>query len=146
MSDLKQLYKEVILDHNRSPRNFKELKKFTHKADGYNPLCGDKYTIYMDIKDKTILDVGFAGSGCAISKSSASMMTSMLKGSTVDEVETYFEDFHNMLTSDKDDAELSDKICKLKVLEGVKEFPARIKCATLIWHTMKSAIEKNEKD
>ena len=145
MSDLNQLYKEVILDHNRSPRNFKELKKFTHKADGYNPLCGDKYTIYLDIKDDIILDVGFAGSGCAISKSSASMMTTMLKGSTIDEVETYFDDFHNMLTSDKEETELSDKVCKLKVLEGVKEFPTRIKCATLIWHTMKSAIKKNEK-
>jgi nitrogen fixation NifU-like protein len=145
MTDLTQLYKEVILDHNKSPRNFKELNEYTHKADGHNPLCGDKYTIYLDVKDDIIVDIGFEGSGCAISKSSASIMTTILKGSTVNEAEHFFNNFHKMLT-DEGEIDLTDKMCKTEVLKGVKEFPSRIKCATLIWHTMKSAIESKKKE
>lgn len=140
MTDLKQLYQEVILDHNRNPRNFGELHHHTHQAEGYNPLCGDHYKIYLQVEDGKIADVSFEGSGCAISKSSASLMTSCLKGTPVEEAEHMFDNFHRMLTENKDPAELTGNACKFVALQGVKEFPTRIKCATLIWHTMKSAL------
>ncbi len=145
MADLKDLYKEVILDHNRTPRNFKELKTYSHRADGHNALCGDKYTIYLDIRDDIIQDISFEGSGCAISKSSASLMTTLMKGTSVQDASGLFQTFHRMMTAEKSLDDLSGKICKMRVLEGVKAFPTRIKCATLIWHTMMRAIEKNEK-
>lgn len=144
MPDLKQLYKEVILDHNKNPRNFKKLEEHTHKAEGYNPLCGDRYTLYLKVDDGIVSDVGFEGAGCAISKSSASLMTSCLKGSTIEEAKEMFENFHNLLMHDAKPEDLPGKQCKVAVLQGVKEFPTRIKCATLVWHTMKSALEGNK--
>jgi nitrogen fixation protein NifU and related proteins len=140
MSDLKQLYQEMILDHNKNPRNFGEIAHPTHKAEGYNPLCGDQYTLYLQVEDDKIVDVGFEGAGCAISKSSASIMTSCLKGSTLEEAEQMFDNFHRMLTRDTKPEELPGKLCKIVALQGVKNFPTRIKCATLVWHTMKSAL------
>ena len=141
MPDLKQLYQEMILDHNKNPRNFGEIAHPTHKAEGYNPLCGDQYTLYLQVEDNKIVDVGFEGAGCAISKSSASIMTSCLKGATVGEAEQMFDNFHRMLTRDAKPEELPGKLCKIIALQGVKNFPTRIKCATLVWHTMKSALE-----
>lgn len=144
MSELKQLYQEMILDHNKNPRNFKPLEHPTHKAEGYNPMCGDHYNLYLNVKDGKIVDVGFDGAGCAISKSSASIMTTCLKGSTVEEADQMFENFHRMLTEETKPEELPGKMCKIVALQGVKAFPTRIKCATLVWHTMKSALEGKE--
>ena len=141
MSDLKQLYQEIILDHNKNPRNFGKIPDPTHKAEGYNPLCGDRYTVYLQVKDGKIVNVGFDGAGCAISKSSASLMTSCLKGSTLEEAQQVFDNFHRMLTEDTNPEELPGKLCKIVALQGVKAFPTRIKCATLVWHTMKSALD-----
>lgn len=144
MSDLKQLYQEMILDHNKNPRNFKELSHATHKAEGYNPMCGDHYTLYLDVEDGKIKDVGFDGAGCAISKSSASIMTTCLKGSTLAEADEMFTNFHRLLTDEAKPEDLPGKLCKITALQGVKAFPTRIKCATLVWHTMKSALEGKE--
>ena len=141
MPDLKQLYQEVILDHNKHPRNFKELLHPTHKAEGYNPMCGDHYTLYLQVEDGKIVDIGFDGAGCAISKSSASIMTTCLKGATLAEAEQMFENFHLLMTKDTRPEDLPGKLCKIAVLQGVKAFPTRIKCATLVWHTLKSALE-----
>ena len=140
MSDLKQLYQEMILDHNKNHRHFGEIAHPTNKAEGYNPLCGDQYTLYLQGEDDKIVDVGFEGAGCAISKSSASIMTSCLKGATLEEAEQMFDNFHRMLTRDTKPEELPGKLCKIVALQGVKNFPTRIKCATLVWHTMKSAL------
>ena len=141
MPDLKQLYQEVILDHNKKPRNYKQLLHPTHKAEGYNPMCGDHYTLYLQVEDGKIVDIGFEGAGCAISKSSASIMTTCLKGATLEEAEQMFENFHLLLTKDARPEDLPGKLCKIAVLQGVKAFPTRIKCATLVWHTLKSALE-----
>jgi nitrogen fixation protein NifU and related proteins len=141
MSNLKQLYQEIILDHNKNPRNFGPISKATHKAEGYNPLCGDRYTLYLQVQDDKVVDVGFDGAGCAISKSSASLMTSCLKGSSMEEAQQLFDNFHRMLTEEIDPSELTGKTCKIAALQGVKAYPTRIKCATLVWHTMKSALE-----
>lgn len=141
MTDLKQLYQEVILDHNKHPRNFIEIPHPTHNAEGYNPLCGDHYTLQLQVEDGKIIDVGFQGAGCAISKSSASLMTSCLKGSSLEEAQQLFQNFHRMLTEDLQPEDLPGKTCKIKALQGVKAFPTRIKCATLVWHTMKSALD-----
>ncbi|MCP5045561.1 MAG: SUF system NifU family Fe-S cluster assembly protein [bacterium] len=143
MSELSQLYQEVIIDHNKSPKNFKELDNPTHKAEGYNPLCGDHYTLYLQVEGDKIVDIGFQGTGCAISKSSASLMTACLKGSTLAEAEELFDAFHSMVAEDADiDADsLPEKGYKLVALQGVKKFPTRIKCATLAWHTVKAALD-----
>jgi len=141
MTDLKQLYQEVILDHNKNPRNFGILDQFTHKAEGYNPLCGDRYTLYLIIQDGIVTDVSFEGAGCAISKSSASLMTSSLKGATLPEAQQLFDNFHRMLTEEISSEDLPGKSCKFIALQGVKSFPTRIKCATLVWHTLKTALE-----
>lgn len=141
MADLKRLYQEIILDHNKSPRNFGKISHPTHKAEGYNPLCGDRYTLYLQVEGGKVVDVGFEGAGCAISKSSASLMTSCLKGSTLEEAEDMFNNFHRLLMEDAKPEDLPGKQCKIVALQGVKEFPTRIKCATLVWHTMKSALE-----
>ncbi len=141
MTDLRQLYQEVILDHNKNPRNFGEICQCTHKAEGYNPLCGDRYHVYLEVEDGKIVNVSFDGNGCAISKSSASMMTTCLKGATLDEAKEMFADFHRLMTEDTAPGELPGKLCKVVALQGVKAFPVRIKCATLVWHTMKSALE-----
>jgi len=141
MADLKRLYQEVILDHNRSPRNFGKISHPTHRAEGYNPLCGDRYTLYLQVEDGKVVDVGFEGAGCAISKSSASLMTSCLRGSTLEEAKEMFNNFHRLLLEDAKPEDFPGKQCKIVALQGVKEFPTRIKCATLVWHTMKSALE-----
>ncbi len=139
MSDLRDLYQEVIFDHYRKPRNCHVLDCANHKAEGYNPLCGDQVTVYLKIENGVIEDLSFSGSGCAISTASASLMTEALKGKKLDEVEHLFQEFHQMVTS-ADDAPHAD-IGKLEVLAGVREFPARVKCATLAWHTLHAALK-----
>ena len=138
---LRDLYQELILDHNQSPRNYGELETYTIKRNGDNPLCGDNIILYLIIEDDVVTDIKFKGEGCAITMASTSMMTERVIGKKIEEVEELFERFHSMLT--EDDAEYED-LEKLKVFEGVKEFPARVKCATLPWHTMHNAIEKME--
>lgn len=139
--DLRDLYQEVILDHSKKPRNFHALPEATHHAEGFNPLCGDRLTVYLKVDNNTIQDVSFEGSGCAISKSSASMMTSSVKGKTVEEIQTMFEKFHEMLSRDVCRQYDATALGKLAVFSGVCEFPARVKCATLAWHTLRSALE-----
>ncbi len=140
MSDLQDLYQEVILDHNRRPRNFREMPGANHRAEGFNPLCGDKLTLYLNLEGDVIRDVSFVGSGCAISKASASLMTEALKGKTVSDAEAMFTRFHDMVTSAHDSAADFSDLGKLSVLAGVREFPTRIKCASLAWHTMRAAV------
>lgn len=147
-SALNELYQELILEHNRSPRNFKKIENPTHHADGFNPLCGDHYEIFLKIDDDVISDIGFHGSGCAISKSSASMMTAAVKGHTIAEAKELFEKFHTVITTNIE-KEISEEeiesLGSLGALAGVREFPARIKCASLAWHTLHSAISSGEK-
>ena len=138
MSDLTDLYQEVILDHNKKPRNYHKLLKANHHAEGYNPLCGDHINIYLQMDGDLICDIGFEGSGCAISKASASLMTDTLKGKTKEKAETLFDHFHKMVTGK---AEASTDLGKLAVFSGVREFPARVKCASLAWHTLNAALE-----
>ncbi|HXY14865.1 MAG TPA: SUF system NifU family Fe-S cluster assembly protein [Terriglobales bacterium] len=138
MPDLRDLYQELILEHSKAPRNYRELREADHKAEGYNPLCGDHFTVFLHMEGDTIRDVTFQGSGCAISKASASMMTQSLKGKTRAEAEELFERFHKLVTGQSgDQAELG----KLAVFAGVSEFPTRVKCATLAWHTLEAALE-----
>jgi nitrogen fixation NifU-like protein len=139
MSDLRELYQEVVIDHGRRPRNFRELKPVTHHAEGFNPLCGDRLTLYLNVVDGVIQDAGFQGSGCAISTASASLMTDHLKGKTPAEAGAVFRQFHSLMTEDGRAG--SDKLGKLTVLSGVREFPTRVKCATLPWHTLQAALE-----
>lgn len=138
MSDLRELYQEVILDHNKRPRNFREMAGANRSARGHNPLCGDRLVLFLSVRDGVVEDVSFQGSGCAISKASASMMTDAVKGRTVDEAEHLFEGFHRMLTAPQE-ADV-EALGKLAVFAGVAEFPVRVKCATLAWHTLKSAL------
>lgn len=138
MSDLDELYQEVILDHNKSPRNYRIISDANRKAEGYNPLCGDHVTVYLDLKDGIIQDVSFQGSGCAISKASASLMTAELKGKSEVTANELFESVHKMLTGDA--GADSEKVGKLKILSGVCKFPARVKCASLAWHTVNAAL------
>jgi nitrogen fixation protein NifU and related proteins len=139
MDDLRNLYQEVIFDHNRNPRNFHRMPGASHKAEGFNPLCGDQLTVYMKInEDGVIEDVSFEGKGCAISTASASIMTETLKGKTVPQAEQLFHDFQGIATGQKD--ELSAALGKLQVLAGVRDYPARVKCATLAWHTVHAAL------
>lgn len=141
MGELRELYQEVIIDHNRSPRNRRRLAHVNHEADGFNPLCGDKIHLYLDMNGDVIRDVGFEGSGCAISTASASMMTEAIKGKTMAEAKKLFSGFHQLVTKeglvDLDRASLG----KLAVFSGVREFPTRVKCATLAWHTLQAALE-----
>jgi len=143
MSDLSDLYQEVILDHNRRPRNFRVLEHATHQAEGYNPLCGDRLKLFLELDGNRISDIGFQGSGCAISKASASLMTDCLKGCEVAAARALFERFHRMVTTPPD-VDVED-MGKLSVLAGVREFPTRVKCASLAWHTLKAALERAEK-
>ena len=140
MSELRDLYQEVILDHNKKPRNFQRLADANRMAEGHNPLCGDRITVYLKLEGDVIRDISFEGSGCAISKASASMMTSSLKGRTLAEAEGIFDEFHKMVTgeqaADFDPATLG----KLAVFQGVREFPVRVKCASLAWHTFHAAL------
>ena len=138
MSELNELYQEVILDHNRRPHNFRVIESPTAKQEGYNPLCGDRLTLYLTLDRDVITDVAFQGIGCAISKASASLMTDAVKGKTVAEARELFDRFHAMITSNPEAA--ADDLGKLSVLAGVREFPTRIKCASLAWHTMKAAV------
>lgn len=141
MSDLRELYQQVILDHHKQPRNFRILEAANRKADGFNPLCGDRIHLTMRIEDDVVREVGFKGSGCAISTASASMMTEIVKGKTLEEAMTLFEQFHDLLTGRADpDPEV---LGKLAVFAGVREFPVRVKCATLAWHTLRAALEQS---
>jgi nitrogen fixation NifU-like protein len=143
MSDLRELYQEVILDHNRSPRNFGPLDPCDHKADGHNPLCGDNVTVYLTVADGVVTDVAFDGRGCAISVASASMMTELVKGKTIADAERLFESFQHLCTDETEPAPpagLEDEMDSLHVLSGVRAFPMRVKCATLAWHTMSAAL------
>jgi len=138
--DLRELYQEVILDHNKRPRNFRVPDPVNRKAEGYNPLCGDKITVFLYVEGDTIKDLGFQGTGCAISKASASMMTDALKGKTLAEATAFFEQFHAMVTAPANADVKTDALGKLAVLSGVREYPMRVKCASLAWHTMKAAM------
>jgi len=143
MSDLRELYQQVILDHNQSPRNRRALDGAARHAEGYNPLCGDQVTIHVKLEADRIADVAFEGHGCAISTASASMMTEALKGKTLDEARAMFQAFHTILTAEaeKDAGPAPDRLGKLAVFAGVCEFPMRVKCATLPWHTLLAALE-----
>lgn len=147
MSELGDLYQQLILDHNKRPRNFGIMADATHKADGYNPLCGDKVRVFVQLQDGVIGKVGFDGSGCAISKASASLMTDALKGKKLQEAEQIFEAFHTLLTCEADPNEvLADnaiELGKLEAFSGVREFPMRVKCATLAWHTLRAALSNS---
>lgn len=140
MSELRDLYQDVILEHSKAPRNYRELPAANHKAEGFNPLCGDRFTVYLTMEGDSIRDISFQGSGCAISKASASMMTQIVKGKSAAEAEKLFDSFHKLVTGQahsNGDAELG----KLTVFSGVSEFPARVKCASLAWHTLRAALE-----
>jgi len=141
MSDLRELYQQVILDHNRNPRNYKALEGADRKADGHNPLCGDRVTVYLKLDGDRIVDVSFQGQGCAISTASASMMTQSLKGKTLDEARELFKEFHDMVTGVCSSTVSQSRLGKLAVFQGVCEFPTRVKCATIAWHTMQAALE-----
>ena len=143
MSELQELYQEVILDHNRRPRNYRKLDDVTQVVTGYNPLCGDQYTVYLQLDGEVIRDISFLGSGCAISQASASLMTDSVKGKTAKEAEALFEKVHTMLTEEQK-AEINlDQLGKLATLSGVWEFPSRVKCASLAWHTLHAALKGN---
>jgi nitrogen fixation protein NifU and related proteins len=139
MSDLRELYQDVILEHSKTPRNYRELQGANHKAEGFNPLCGDHFTVYLDLEGDKIQDVTFQGSGCAISKASASMMTQSVKGKSKEDAEKLFKRFHDLVTGAANGDR--DSLGKLAVFSGVSEFPVRVKCATLAWHTLQAALE-----
>lgn len=140
MSNLEALYQEVILDHNRKPRNFREMENADRRVEGRNPLCGDELTLWLKLDGNRVADISFKGSGCAVSKSSASLMTSTVKGKTVDETMTLFDRFHDMITGKLPEAERAN-MGSLAALGGVSKFPIRVKCASLAWHALKSALE-----
>ena len=144
MSELRELYQEVILDHNRSPRNFRVMPDADRKVEGYNPLCGDKYTLYLKLSGETIEDISFEGSGCAISKASASVMTSAVKGKTREEAHALFEHFHRLVKGESPANAYEDGPDALQAFAGVAEFPMRVKCAALAWHTLRAAIESKK--
>ncbi len=140
MSDLRALYQEIILDHYKSPRNFKKMENADRVVEGYNPLCGDHYTFYLKFEDDDIKEISFQGSGCAISKASASVMGTMVKGKRKEEAEALFNRFHRLVTDGLDGVENVEELGRLAAFAGVSEFPARVKCATLAWHAMKEAL------
>jgi nitrogen fixation protein NifU and related proteins len=144
MSNSRTLYEQVILDHNKKPRNFKKLEGADHSVEGFNPLCGDHFTVHLNLDGDTLTEITFEGSGCAISKSSASVMTTVLKGKTRAEAEALFEQFHAMITADPDAPVDEEALGKLRVFAGVREFPVRIKCATLAWHALHSALTSDD--
>jgi nitrogen fixation NifU-like protein len=139
-SDLRDLYQEVILEHSKAPRNYRESPAATRKAEGFNPLCGDRFTVYLTMDGDSIRDISFQGSGCAISKASASMMTQTVKGKSTAEVEELFDSFHRLCTG-RGHGNGQANLGKLTVFSGVSEYPARVKCATLAWHTLQAALE-----
>ena len=140
MSDLRDLYQEVILDHNRAPRNFGQLPNANRESEGHNPLCGDRVRVSLHVEDDRIEGIAFQGSGCAISTASASLMTEALKGRTVEEARHLFRGFHDLLTTGGSE----DGLGKLAVFAGVREYPIRIKCATLAWHAVQAALEQKD--
>ncbi len=139
MPELRDLYQEVILEHSKRPRNYRTLEGANRSAEGFNPLCGDHFTIYLDVEEGRIRDIAFQGSGCAISKASASMMTQALKGKTTEEAEALFEKFHHVVTGKN--GTQSENLGKLAAFAGVSEFPVRVKCATLAWHALHAALK-----
>ncbi|MFN2516634.1 MAG: Fe-S cluster assembly sulfur transfer protein SufU [Pyrinomonadaceae bacterium] len=153
MSELSELYQQVILDHNKKPRNFRKLETANHSAEGFNPLCGDQLTVYLNLEDDSVKEISFEGSGCAISKAAASMMTQAVKGKSKQQAEQLFSEFHGMVTGDMDDDDTDEdtdedkeagRLGNLRVFAGVREFPVRVKCATLAWHTMHAALNNQE--
>ena len=144
MSELSELYQQVILDHNKKPRNFRKPELPTHTAAGHNPLCGDQLNVYLVVEDGELRDVAFEGSGCAISKASASMMTQAVKGKSKEKAEELFKEFHGMVTGELDEENQPNNLGNLRIFAGVREFPVRVKCATLPWHTMHAALNKQE--
>ena len=144
MSNLNELYQEILLEHNNKPRNYRQLPDANRKADGYNPLCGDSITLYLRVEDDTIADVAFQGIGCAISRASASMLTQSVKGRTLTQAEQLFDGFHTMLTEPDSDSVDYDALGDLEMLSGVSAYPTRIKCAILPWHTLNAAIAGQE--
>jgi nitrogen fixation NifU-like protein len=146
MDELRELYQEVILDHSKRPRNFHGMKEANRKANGHNPLCGDRATVYLRVERDVVVDVSFEGSGCSISTAAASMMTDALKGKTVAEAKALFDLFHDLVTADPSRAAAaSADLGKLAVFAGVHEFPMRVKCASLPWHTMKAALDGGDR-
>lgn len=141
--DLRDLYQEVIFDHNRKPRNFRVMENADREVEGFNPLCGDRLTLFLKMDGDKIVDASFQGSGCAISTASVSLMTEILKGKTETEAEDLFKQFHEMTTGKEEEVNL-EAIGKLAVLAGVREYPARVKCATLAWHTLDAALKNKE--
>lgn len=144
MSELNDLYQEVILEHNKNPRNFREIENADKQADGNNPLCGDALRVYLMMENERVKDVAFKGSGCAISKASASMMTQVVKGKTKAEADTLFKEFRQMVMGEIDAETEENSLGKLKIFAGVREFPARVKCASLSWHTVHAALNDEE--
>lgn len=140
MSELRELYQSTILDHNKKPRNFRVPEHANRRAEGYNPLCGDKVTVYVEVEDGKVEDVGFQGSGCAISTASASLMTQAVKGKSVEEALALFERMHELVAGESKGETDEEALGKLAVFAGVREFPVRVKCATLPWHTLRSAV------
>ena len=145
MSELSELYQQVILDHNKKPRNFRKLESANHSAEGYNPLCGDHLTVYLDLEDGAVKEIAFEGSGCAISKAAASMMTQAVKGKSREQAEELFTEFHSMVTGELDEETEENSLGNLKIFAGVREFPVRVKCATLPWHTLQAALNNEER-
>jgi len=146
MSELRELYQSTILDHNRKPRNYRVPAAANRKAKGHNPLCGDEVTVYLDLEDDVVRDVGFQGSGCAISTASASLMTEAVKGKSLPEVLQLFDAFHQLVTQGPGSGPEDGDVGKLAVFSGVCEYPMRVKCATLAWHTLKAALEGAPRD
>ena len=140
MSDLRELYQSVILDHNKAPRNFRRPAAANRSAEGHNPLCGDQLSVFLTVEDGVVKDAAFEGSGCAISTASASLMTEGVKGRRVEEIDKLFEGFHRLVTSDPSSPAVDEGLGKLAVFGGVREFPVRVKCATLAWHTLRAAL------
>jgi nitrogen fixation NifU-like protein len=145
MSDLRELYQEMILDHCKRPRNFHNLPDANRAADGFNRLCGDKLRVFVKLDNGLIKDIAFEGDGCCISKASSSMMTEALKGKTIDEAHRLFQQFHEVLTGPPDETPDASELGKLAVFAGVREFPVRVKCATLAWHTLEAALKDDHK-
>jgi len=144
-SDLRELYQSVILDHHKKPRNFLKLEDADHSAEGYNPLCGDRVSVYLELEGEVIKNITFVGSGCAISTASASMMTESLKGKTLAQAEALFQRFHQLVAgSEEHGEETGPDLGKLEAFSGVREFPIRVKCATLAWHTLEAALEQKD--
>ena len=144
MSELSELYQQVILDHNKKPRNFQKLEGANRTAEGFNPLCGDQLTVYLLMDEGAVREVSFLGSGCAISKASASMMTQAVKGKTREEARALFDEVHRMVTGELDEESEPNQLGRLKIFAGVRDYPARVKCASLPWHTLHAALEGEE--